>query len=69
MEKLRKKLLRKYSSVFKRDLDKGYRINIDPVKIEVIDEPSSLCTVLASASVLGLLCTRWAVDHIPHIHR
>ena len=31
VEKLRKKLLRKYSSVFKRDLDKEDRINIDPV--------------------------------------
>ena len=58
MEKLRKKLLRKYSSVFKRDLGKEDRININPVKIELIDEPSSLCTVLASASVLGPLCTR-----------
>ena len=38
VEKLRKKLLRKYSAVFKRDLGKEYRIIIDPVKIELIDE-------------------------------
>ena len=37
-EKLRKKLPRKYSAVFKRDLGKEDRINIDPVKIELIDE-------------------------------
>ena len=38
MEKLRKKVLRKYSAVFKRDLGKEDRINIDPDKIELIDE-------------------------------
>ena len=38
VEKLRKKLLRKYSAVFKRDLGKEYRIIIDPVKIELIDD-------------------------------
>ena len=39
---MRKKLLRKYSSVFKRDLDKEDRINIDPVKIELIDESRTM---------------------------
>ena len=38
VEKLRKKLLRKYSAVFKRDLGKEDRININSVKIELIDE-------------------------------
>ena len=32
VEKLRKRLLRKYSSVFKRDLGRVDRINIDPVR-------------------------------------
>ena len=38
VEKLRKMLLRKYSAVFKHDLGKEDRFNIDPVKIELIDE-------------------------------
>ena len=42
VEKLRKKLLRKYSAVFKRDLGKEDRINIDPVKIELIDESRTM---------------------------
>ena len=37
-----KKLLRKYSAVFKRDLGKEDRINIDPVKIELIDESRNM---------------------------
>ena len=37
IEKLRKKLLRKYASVFKRDLGKEDRVAMDPVKIDLID--------------------------------
>ena len=37
VEKLRKMLLRKYSAVFKHDLGKEDRFNIDPVKIELIN--------------------------------
>ena len=40
--KMWKKLLRKYSAVFKRDLGKEDRINIDPVKIELIDESRNM---------------------------
>ena len=46
VEKLRKKLLRKYSAVFKRDLGKEDRINIDPVKIELIDESRNMGNVM-----------------------
>ena len=42
MEKIRKKLLRKYASVFKRDLDKEDRITIDPVRVELIDESRTM---------------------------
>ena len=42
MEKIRKKLLRKYASVFKRDMDKEDRINIDPVRVELIDESRTM---------------------------
>ena len=38
VEKIRKKLLRKYASVFKRDLGKEDRVHMDPVKVELIDE-------------------------------
>ena len=39
---MRKKLFRKYSAVFKRDLCKEDRINIDPVKIKFIDESRTM---------------------------
>ena len=42
MEKIRKKLLRKYASVFKRDLGKEDRIHMDPVKVELIDESRTM---------------------------
>ena len=37
VEKLGKKLLRKYAVVFKRDLGPEDRVNLDPVKVELID--------------------------------
>ena len=46
VEKLRKKLLRKYSAVFKHDLGKEDRFNIDPVKIELIDESRNMGNVM-----------------------
>ena len=46
VEKLRKKLLRKYSAVFKRDPGKEERIDIDPVKIELIDESRNMGNVM-----------------------
>ena len=42
MEKIRKKLLRKFASVFKRDLGKEDRIHMDPVKVELIDESRTM---------------------------
>ena len=38
VEKIRKKLMRKYASVFKKDLGKEDRVRMDPVKVELIDE-------------------------------
>ena len=37
VEKLRKKLLTKYASVFKHDLGKEDRVKMDPVKVNLID--------------------------------
>ena len=37
VEKLRKKRLRKHAAVFKRDLGPEDRVNLDPVKVELID--------------------------------
>ena len=42
IKKLRKKLLRKYAAVFKRDLGKEDRVNLDPVKIELIDSSKDM---------------------------
>ena len=42
MEKIRKKILRKYASVFKRDLEKEDRIHMDPVKVELIDDSRTM---------------------------
>ena len=42
IEKLRKKLLKKYSSVFKRDLDKDDRVDADPVKIDLVDSSANM---------------------------
>ena len=38
VEKLRKKLLRKYASVFKKDLGREDSVRMDPVKVKLIDE-------------------------------
>ena len=38
VEKIRKKLMRKYASVFKKDLGREDRVRMDPVKVELIDE-------------------------------
>ena len=42
IEKLRKKLLRKYASVFKRDLGKEDRVAMDPVKIDLVDNSANM---------------------------
>ena len=42
IEKLRKRLLNKYSSVFKRDLEKEDRVNMDPVKINLINSSADM---------------------------
>ena len=49
VEKLRKKLLRKYSAVFKRDLGKDDRVNLDPVKIELIDNSRDMGNAMIPA--------------------
>ena len=40
--KLRKKLMQKYSSVFKKDLGPKDRLNMDPVKVELVDNPETM---------------------------
>ena len=37
IEKLRKKLLKKYVAVFKHDLGPDDRVDMDPVKVELVD--------------------------------
>ena len=49
VEKLRKKLLRKYAAVFKRDLGKEDRVNLGPVKIELIDSFRDMDNVMIPA--------------------
>ena len=34
-KKLRNKILKKYADVFKDKLEKGYRVNIPPVKLQI----------------------------------
>ena len=46
VEKIRKKLMRKYASVFKRDLGKEDRVRMDPVKVELIDENKDMGNVM-----------------------
>ena len=49
MEKLRKKLQRKYAAVFKNDLGKEDRVNLDRVKIELIDSSREMGNVMIPA--------------------
>ena len=49
VEKLRRKLLRKYAAVFKRDLGKEDRVNLGPVKIELIDSFRDMDNVMIPA--------------------
>ena len=49
MEKLRMKLLRKYAAVFKRDLGKEDRVNLDPVKIELTDSSRDIGNAMIPA--------------------
>ena len=42
VEKLRKKLLKKYTAVFHRDLDKEDRVKMDPVKMSLVDSSADM---------------------------
>ena len=49
VEKLRKKLLRKYAAVVKHDLGKEDRFNLNPVKIELIDSSKDMGNAMIPA--------------------
>ena len=77
MEKIRKKLLRKYASVFKRDLGKEDRIHMDPVKVELIDESRTMGNAMiptetprhlqdAAAEELGRLLKSGCLEPVHH---
>ena len=77
IEKLRKRLLSKYSSVFKRDLGKEDRVNIDPVKINLINSLADMGNAMtavetprhlqdAAAEELSRLLKAGILKPVPH---
>ena len=63
VEKLRKKHLRKYAVVFKRDLGPEDRVNLDPVKVELIDSSRDMGNVMIPVATSKMQQLRRYADY------